>query len=215
MVIARLRRLGFGLATVLGLAPRGFFIPYRYAGAVTPPGARAPYDAMERLFDGAAPGFSQRLDGLAAEAAAGFESAAERFGRLGFFYRRATVLAEAGAASAEAGDEDRGAALLKEAFQQLERVGAVRELDRVRAALHTLNRRPPARAGERPEGALTPREREVAGLASGGETNAEIAVALGISKRTVTTHMHNLLRKLSLRSRHELKHQGSRISGPM
>ena len=66
MVIARLRRLGFGLATVLGLAPRGFFIPYRYAGAVTPPGARAPYDAMERLFDDAAAGFRRRLDGLAA-----------------------------------------------------------------------------------------------------------------------------------------------------
>ena len=65
MVIARLRRLGFGLATVLGLAPRGFFIPYRYAGAVTPPGGRAPYGAMERLFDGAAAGFRQRLDGLA------------------------------------------------------------------------------------------------------------------------------------------------------
>ncbi len=66
MVIARLRRLGFGLATVLGLAPRGFFIPYRYAGAVTPPGGRASYGAMERLFDGASAGFSQRLDGLAA-----------------------------------------------------------------------------------------------------------------------------------------------------
>ena len=66
MVIPRLRRLGFGLATVLGLAPRGFFIPYRYAGAVTPPGERAPYGAIERLFDGASAGFSQRLDGLAA-----------------------------------------------------------------------------------------------------------------------------------------------------
>ena len=28
----RLRRLAFGLATVLGLARRGYFIPYRYAG---------------------------------------------------------------------------------------------------------------------------------------------------------------------------------------
>ena len=43
------RRLGFALATVLGLAPRGFFIPYRYAGTLPPPGARPPYGAMEKF----------------------------------------------------------------------------------------------------------------------------------------------------------------------
>ena len=36
------RRLGMGLATVLGLKARGFFIPYRYAGAL--PRERLPYD---------------------------------------------------------------------------------------------------------------------------------------------------------------------------
>ena len=43
------RRLRFGLATVLGLAQRGFFIPYRYAGALPPPGARPPYEAVAAL----------------------------------------------------------------------------------------------------------------------------------------------------------------------
>ncbi len=61
----RLRRLRFGLATLLGLAPSGFFIPYRYAGAVAPPGARAPYDAVGARFAAAEADFNRRLEGLA------------------------------------------------------------------------------------------------------------------------------------------------------
>ena len=37
-----LRRTMMGLATVLGVACKGFFIPYRYANALPRPGARAP-----------------------------------------------------------------------------------------------------------------------------------------------------------------------------
>ena len=44
------RRLWFGLSTVLGLSPKGFFIPYRYAAAVPAAGNRPPYRALERLF---------------------------------------------------------------------------------------------------------------------------------------------------------------------
>ncbi len=43
------RRVGFGLATVLGLARRGFFIPYRYAGDLPPAGTRPPYGAAAAL----------------------------------------------------------------------------------------------------------------------------------------------------------------------
>jgi hypothetical protein len=42
--------LWFGLATVLGVAPRGFFIPYRYAGDVTPAGARPVYHEIAQVF---------------------------------------------------------------------------------------------------------------------------------------------------------------------
>lgn len=45
------RRLALGLPTVLGVARRGFFIPYRYAGTVPPPGQRPPYRAIESVFD--------------------------------------------------------------------------------------------------------------------------------------------------------------------
>jgi hypothetical protein len=51
----RARRIGFGLATVLGLKKRGFFIPYRYADQVPPPAARRPYSALEPIFAAAKP----------------------------------------------------------------------------------------------------------------------------------------------------------------
>ena len=44
-----LRRTVMGLATVLGLARKGFFIPYRYAHALPRPGARAPYAILGEL----------------------------------------------------------------------------------------------------------------------------------------------------------------------
>ncbi len=59
---AAFRRLRFGLQTVLGLAPRGFFIPYRYAGAVTPPDQRLPYPAAEARLAASAPGLQEVLD---------------------------------------------------------------------------------------------------------------------------------------------------------
>jgi DNA-binding CsgD family transcriptional regulator len=51
---------------------------------------------------------------------------------------------------------------------------------------------------------LTPRECEVARLAVGGATNAEIAVALFLSLATVKTHMSRVLTKTGARSRSEL-----------
>ncbi len=39
-----------GLATVLGLSRRGFFIPHRYAKDLPGPGERAPYEAIAALF---------------------------------------------------------------------------------------------------------------------------------------------------------------------
>jgi DNA-binding NarL/FixJ family response regulator len=57
---------------------------------------------------------------------------------------------------------------------------------------------PPSR--ERPDG-LTEREREIAILVGQGKTNGEIAAELFLSKRTVETHVSNILSKLGLTSR--------------
>ncbi len=50
-------------------------------------------------------------------------------------------------------------------------------------------------------GGLTPREREVAVLIAQGKSNPEIAEALVVSERTVTTHVSNILSKLGFTSR--------------
>jgi Methyltransferase domain len=57
---ARMRRLAFGLATVLGAAPRGFFIPYRYAAGTAP----AHYPALKPLFAAAEPSFVEVLQAV-------------------------------------------------------------------------------------------------------------------------------------------------------
>jgi two-component system, NarL family, nitrate/nitrite response regulator NarL len=59
----------------------------------------------------------------------------------------------------------------------------------------------PAHLQEQPE--LTAREREVIGCLAEGMSNKQIARALGISVRTVTVHVSNLLRKTGAASRTE------------
>lgn len=51
---------------------------------------------------------------------------------------------------------------------------------------------------------LTPRELEVMEWVGGGKTNAEIAIILGISLRTVQKHVENILRKLDLENRYAI-----------
>src|SRR4026207_221708 len=53
-------------------------------------------------------------------------------------------------------------------------------------------------------GALSAREREVAGFVADGATNAEIATRLFLSPKTVEHHVSNALAKIGLASRTEL-----------
>src|SRR5512143_3154394 len=53
-------------------------------------------------------------------------------------------------------------------------------------------------------GGLTPREREVAVLIAQGKSNPEIAEALVVSERTVTTHISNIFSKLGFASRTQI-----------
>ena len=66
----RLRRLSMGLATLLGIRRRGFFIPYRYADRIAPRPGRDAYPAMAALMRAAEPSMAALLadiDGLAAD----------------------------------------------------------------------------------------------------------------------------------------------------
>lgn len=64
----RWRRFALGLPTVLGLKPRGWFIPHRYAPLLPPPGSQPPYPAIERLFEEHADQFAAVLDAVDARA---------------------------------------------------------------------------------------------------------------------------------------------------
>ena len=64
------RRLSLGLPTVMGLARRGFFIPYRYANSLPPAGALSPYGAVEDHMEaqrGRISRWLEAIDGFAAE----------------------------------------------------------------------------------------------------------------------------------------------------
>ena len=72
-------------------------------------------------------------------------------------------------------------------------------------------------AGRAPVGAvdpdveqLTPRERDVLRLIARGYSYKQTGLHLGISPRTVETHVSTVLRKTQLSSRHELAHWASR-----
>ncbi len=65
-----LRRLGFGLSTVTGLARRGFFIPYRLADTLPPGGGRDVAPVIGTWFGLHEAAFTARLAGLAEHAEA-------------------------------------------------------------------------------------------------------------------------------------------------
>ncbi|MFJ6614300.1 LuxR C-terminal-related transcriptional regulator [Streptomyces sp. NPDC091289] len=98
---------------------------------------------------------------------------------------------------------------LESCAQDFTDLGALWDATRARALLRT---RQPARKG-RPPGRpshtdqLSPREAEVAQLASSGLTNREIAATLHLSPRTVEQHIAGAMRKTGALSRRDLAHR--------
>jgi len=62
---------------------------------------------------------------------------------------------------------------------------------------------PAAQRGGEPTASLTAREREILELVDEGLSNKQIAKRLSIEMPTVKNHVHNILEKLDVRSRHE------------
>ena len=101
-------------------------------------------------------------------------------------------------------------ALAREAFDASYRLysalGAAHDLSRLRSTMHrggVGSRRSRQRADRSKSGwdSLTAAESTVADLVARGLSNSQIANELTLSRRTVETHMSNILRKLGLRSR--------------
>ena len=89
----------------------------------------------------------------------------------------------------------------KAALKAFERLEAARLADAAGALLRSLGA--PIRTGPKGVGALTRREAEVLELVGAGLSNPEIADRLYITRKTVETHVGNILSKLGLRNRTE------------
>ncbi|MFE5337835.1 AAA family ATPase [Isoptericola sp. NPDC056573] len=110
-----------------------------------------------------------------------------------------------------AGSRAPGVRLLRRGLAAAEALGAVPVSDALRdlAVRARVPLDEPAAAGEvdvpaGPVAGLTAREREVLALVAAGRTYAEIADALTISEKTVSTHVSHLLAKTGARNRVEL-----------
>jgi DNA-binding CsgD family transcriptional regulator len=102
------------------------------------------------------------------------------------------------------GDRDGATRELRRAHDVFVQLGAEPDLARTREVIRELGLRPPARSPSVGLSGLTGREVDVARLAAAHKSNKEIATALGISPRTVSTHLSNIFLKLEVGSRGEL-----------
>ena len=110
-----------------------------------------------------------------------------------------------GRALAATGQRDAAIAELGSAEALLFGCGAAKETDAAARELRLLGQRILRRARPRSTGpgvgALSSREREVAGLVASGRTNKDIAASLYLSEKTIESHLAHIYDKLDVHSR--------------
>lgn len=156
------------------------------AGKVAPPLAAAAARADAPLAAAAA----ARAQALHARDGAALVAAADRLEAIGADLAAAETLAQAAVHDAAAG---RTTAARR----------AAARAERLLAGCEGATS-PALRATRTAWAGLTSREREIAGLAAAGETNAQIAERLTLSVRTVESHLYHAMAKLGVRRRDEL-----------
>jgi DNA-binding NarL/FixJ family response regulator len=137
-------------------------------------------------------------------------TAAEAGRAEGWPFFQAFALEEAAVRLAAAGAAGRARAALTDTVRLYAQLGAVWDIRRADARLRALGVRRGPRSTHRREtsgwGALTAGETRIAELVGRGWSNPDIAAELFLSRRTVQTHVSNILAKLHLHSRVEVIH---------
>lgn len=131
-------------------------------------------------------------------------SAAERLERLGLVPDATRLRRQLAARLAQIGDREGALEELRRVHDTLAGLGADPELGKARVQFRDVGARPPSRpSSDRPSG-LTARELDVARLLADRKSNKAIGKELGISHRTVGTHLSNIFRKLEVDSREQV-----------
>lgn len=144
------------------------------------------------------------LEGNASRAVTLLRAAADRLDAIPFVPDAARLRRQLARALAETGDKEGAARELRRAHDVFAKLGAQPELEATREQLRELGARPPALVAARGAEGLTGREIEIIRLVVARRSNKEIGAALGISPRTVSTHLSNIFEKLNVTSRGEL-----------
>ncbi|NJD19916.1 MAG: tetratricopeptide repeat protein, partial [Gemmatimonadetes bacterium] len=102
---------------------------------------------------------------------------------------------------AEIGETEAALAELRRVHDTLSDLGAHLELEKARTQFRALGHRPPPRRSGDGMAGLTARELDIARLVALRRSNKAIGKELGISPRTVSTHLSNIFKKLEVDSR--------------
>jgi DNA-binding CsgD family transcriptional regulator len=144
------------------------------------------------------------LSGNAPRAVTLLRAATERLEAVPFVPDAARLRRQLARALAETGDREEAARELRRAHDVFAKLGAQPELEATREQLRELGARPPSLVAARGAEGLTGREIEIIRLVVARRSNKEIGTALGISPRTVSTHLSNIFEKMNVTSRGEL-----------
>jgi DNA-binding CsgD family transcriptional regulator len=142
--------------------------------------------------------------GDAAGGAAAMRMAAEALEAIPMIPYAVRVRRQVAGRLAEVEDTEGALSELRRVHDLCVQLGATLELEKARTQFREIGQRPPPRGVGQGMAGLTSREAEVARLVASRHSNKAIAKELGISPRTVSTHLSNIFQKLDLGSRAEL-----------
>ncbi|MDA8295737.1 MAG: AAA family ATPase [Actinomycetota bacterium] len=124
----------------------------------------------------------------------------------------ARALYELGRCQLHLGRSDEARGCLRQAIASADELGGLALARRARVQLRAAGGRPRRPSPESPR--LSSAEAKAAHLAASGISNPEVAEALGLSRRTVESHLYSAFKKLGIRSRTELASALASSGGP-